>query len=48
LIVVFADHGNLITALPFVVPPLLLICGLAFLAVRDRWRKGWMSAGPAE
>ena len=41
---VFADHGDLLMALPFVVPPLILIAGLVFLTVRDRRRR----AGGAE
>ena len=36
---VFADHGDLLMALPFVVPPLILICGLLFLTMRDRRRR---------
>ena len=36
---VFADHGDLLMALPFVVPPVILICGLLFLAMRDRRRR---------
>jgi hypothetical protein len=36
---VFADHGDLVMALPFVVPPLILIGGLLFLTVRDRRRR---------
>ena len=36
---VFADHGDLLMALPFVVPPMILICGLLILTMRDRRRK---------
>jgi len=36
---VFADHGDLVMALPFVVPPLILIGGLLFLTLRDRRRR---------
>ena len=36
---VFADHGDLLTALPFVLPPLILIGGLLFLTLRDRRRR---------
>ena len=35
---VFADHGDLLMALPFVIPPVILICGLLFLTMRDRRR----------
>ena len=38
-LLVFADHGDLITAMPFVLPPLILIAGLLFLTVRDRRRR---------
>ena len=38
-LIVFADHGNLVVALPFVLPPLILICGLLFLTMRDRRRR---------
>ena len=38
-LLVFADHGNLVMALPFVVPPLILIGGLLFLTMRDRRRR---------
>ena len=36
---VFADHGDLLMALPFVIPPVLLIGGLLFLTMRDRRRR---------
>ncbi len=36
---VFADHGDLLMALPFVVPPLILIGGLLFVMLRDRRRR---------
>ena len=36
---VFADHGDLLMALPFVVPPVILIGGLLFLTMRDRRRR---------
>ena len=45
-VLVFADHGDLLTALPFVVPPLILIGGLVFLAVRDRRRRGGEAEQP--
>ena len=38
-LLLFADHGNLVMALPFVVPPLILIGGLLFLTMRDRRRR---------
>lgn len=31
-----ADHGNVVSALPFVVPMVLIVAGLAFLMIRDR------------
>ena len=36
----FADHGTLVTALPFAGPALLVICGLVALVVRDRLSSG--------
>jgi hypothetical protein len=36
---IFADHGDLLMALPFVVPPLVLIGGLLFVMLRDRRRR---------
>ena len=36
---VFADHGDLLMALPFVIPPVILIGGLLFLTMRDRRRR---------
>jgi hypothetical protein len=39
-ILLFADHGDLLMALPFVVPPVILIAGLLFLTLRDRRRRG--------
>jgi hypothetical protein len=33
-----ADHGNAVSALPFVVPMLLIVGGLLFLVLRDRIR----------
>lgn len=38
-IFVFADHGDLLMALPFVVPPVILIGGLLFVMLRDRRRR---------
>lgn len=34
-----ADHGGLVTTLPFVVPMLLVVGFLVQLAVRDRLRR---------
>ena len=34
-----ADHGNVLTALPFVAPALLIIVGLLVLVFRDRLRR---------
>lgn len=34
-----ADHGDLVTALPFVLPALLIAAGLAFLTIRERLRR---------
>ncbi len=34
-----ADHGNLVMALPFVVPMIVVVLFLAQLAVRDRLRR---------
>ncbi|MGI9021302.1 MAG: hypothetical protein ACR2G3_11405 [Solirubrobacterales bacterium] len=31
-----ADHGDVVGALPFVVPMLLIVLGLVFLVARDR------------
>ncbi len=31
-----ADHGNMVSALPFVVPMVVIVLGLAFLVARDR------------
>ncbi len=31
-----ADHGNAISALPFVAPMFLIVAGLLFLVLRDR------------
>jgi hypothetical protein len=31
-----ADHGNAVSALPFVVPMFLIVGGLLFLVLRDR------------
>jgi hypothetical protein len=33
-----ADHGDLVSALPFVAPMLLIVVGLAVIVVRDRLR----------
>ena len=35
-----ADHGNMVSALPFVVPMLLVVAGLVFLVARDRLGSG--------
>jgi hypothetical protein len=43
LVIPIADHP-LITAVPFVVPTLLIVAGLVFMLVRDRLRDG----GPGE
>ena len=31
-----ADHGSLVTAIPFVVPMIVVVAGLVALIVRDR------------
>lgn len=31
-----ADHGDVLSALPFVVPMVLILAGLIFLVARDR------------
>jgi hypothetical protein len=31
-----ADHGGLVTAIPFVAPMVLVVAGLVVLVVRDR------------
>jgi choline-glycine betaine transporter len=31
-----ADHGSIVTALPFVVPMVVIVAGLVTLMVRDR------------
>jgi len=31
-----ADHGDVVSALPFVVPMVLVVAGLLFLVARDR------------
>jgi hypothetical protein len=31
-----ADHGDIVSAIPFVVPMLVIVAGLAFLVLRDR------------
>jgi hypothetical protein len=31
-----ADHGSIVTALPFVAPALVIVAGLVALVVRDR------------
>jgi hypothetical protein len=35
-----ADHGNVVSALPFVVPMILVVLGLVFLVARDRLGSG--------
>ena len=32
-----ADHGDVVSAIPFVAPMLLLVGGLLFLVLRDRF-----------
>ena len=34
-----ADHGSLVTALPFVAPMLVIGGGIVFLMVRERMRR---------
>jgi hypothetical protein len=34
-----ADHGDILTALPFVAPVLLILVGLLALVLRDRLRR---------
>ncbi len=36
---VFADHGDLLSAVPFFAPMLVIVLGIAFLTVRDRARR---------
>lgn len=31
-----ADHGDLVSAIPFVVPMLVIVAGLVILVLRDR------------
>jgi len=31
-----ADHGDIVSAIPFVVPMLVIVAGLVFLMMRDR------------
>jgi len=31
-----ADHGDIVTVIPFVVPMVLIVAGLLFLVARDR------------
>jgi len=31
-----ADHGDIVSAIPFVVPMLVIVAGLVFLVLRDR------------
>lgn len=33
-----ADHGNLVSALPFVVPMFVIVLGLVVMVARDRLR----------
>jgi len=35
-----ADHGDVVSALPFVAPMLLIVAGLLFLVARDRLKGG--------
>jgi hypothetical protein len=32
-----ADHGSIVTAIPFVAPALVIVAGLVGLVVRDRF-----------
>lgn len=34
-----ADHGDLLAAVPFLVPMLVIVAGLVFLVLRDRLRR---------
>ena len=34
-----ADHGNVVSAIPFVAPMVLIVAALAFLVIRDRVRR---------
>lgn len=36
---VFADHGELLSAVPFFAPMLAIVLGIAFMALRDRARR---------
>ena len=40
LVLPLADHGSVVSALPFVAPMLLVVAGLVFLVARDRRRRG--------
>ena len=37
-LVPLADHGNVVSALPFVAPMLVIVVGFLFLFARDRLR----------
>ncbi len=36
VLVPIADHGNAVSAVPFVVPMLLVVAAIGFLMIRDR------------
>jgi hypothetical protein len=38
-VIPLADHGDIVTALPFVAPMLLIGGGIVFLMVRERFRR---------
>jgi hypothetical protein len=38
-VIPIADHGDLVTALPFVGPMLVIGGGIVFLMLRERWRR---------
>jgi hypothetical protein len=39
MVFTIADHGDILTALPFVAPVLLILVGLLVLVQRDRLRR---------
>jgi hypothetical protein len=34
-----ADHGSMVSALPFVAPMLLIVIGIAVMVIRDRLQR---------
>jgi hypothetical protein len=39
MLIPIADHGNALTAVPFVAPAVLIIVGMLVLVLRDRARR---------